>query len=205
MVAQEAKAVAEVASLAAQFTSECKAPALKHHRKQMLGHYPHQAKSVYVAVAFAEAKWAEREAEFAKKLAQSVPAEASPCETGEGTSEDYLGEDEAGSKIVKGKRKALLRREQDFLACKVRSSLDKVSSHASPFKKRCAQSSSFLHCCCACQPVWHELHVFILGLLIFLLAGAGVCALVFGAGVDDAWGGHQHGCKRQCGLACLAV
>ena len=49
-----------------------------------------------------------------------------------------LEEDEAWSKVEKGMRKAVLRRERDALAKHVRTSLSKVSAASSPFKKALA-------------------------------------------------------------------
>ena len=101
----------------------------------------------FVSVAFAEQKWAEREAEFATKMAQlqalaegqheSAGSEAQEdtfSESAEHASLDMLEDDDAWNKIDKTKRKALLGREREKLATRVKASL-KVSTHASPFKK----------------------------------------------------------------------
>ena len=103
-----------------------------------------------VSIAFAEAKWAEREAAFAQQVAQlqalvscqsastsegSAGSEASPSVSGDLASVDDLEDDDTWSKVVPGKRKALLCRERDALATKMRSTLGKVSAVSSPFKK----------------------------------------------------------------------
>ena len=100
----------------------------------------------FVSVAFAEEKWAEREATFAQQLAQlkalvspgfdsSSPAEPTASEADVAEAVEQPDEDEAWNTIERGKRKALLRQQRDILAKKVRANLGKVSAHASPFKK----------------------------------------------------------------------
>ena len=140
--AATAGAVAEVASLAAQFASERKAPTLQVPPQAGADAPPPPG---FVAVAFAEEKWAEREAAFAKQFAQlqalvdahsehaTTPGTTS-VEAEDSSSADFE-DDEAWGKVEKGKRKALLRKEREILATKVRHSLGKVSTHVSPFKK----------------------------------------------------------------------
>ena len=99
----------------------------------------------YVEIAFAEAKWNEREVHLQEQMAQlqalvatqregSGQADQSPSEAGDIQSIDQLVDDEAWGKVSSGKRKAVLQRERDLLAGKVRN-LSKVSTAASPFKK----------------------------------------------------------------------
>ena len=142
--AASARAVAEVASLAAQFASERKPPG---GIESLDAQARTPAPLGFVSVAFAEEKWAEREAAFTQQVAQlqALVASQSGC-TGvsdapsevldlEAVSDDIFEEDEKWSTVARGKRKALLHRERDILASKVRHSLGKVSAHASPFKK----------------------------------------------------------------------
>ena len=89
----------------------------------------------------------EREAAFTQQLAQlqalvanqdetAAASEVSPSEAGDAASADQLEEDEVWTKVERGKRKGLLRRERDALASKVRASLGKVKTcTASLFKK----------------------------------------------------------------------
>ena len=92
-----------------------------------------------VSVAFAQQKWAEREAAFEQQLAEvralvSAQTDAQ-SEAGEVEPMEQLEDDEAWSKVDKGKRQKLLRRERVALATSVRTSLGKVSTVSSPFKK----------------------------------------------------------------------
>jgi hypothetical protein len=133
--ANAAKAVAEVAGLAARFASErsaAPAPPADVHAEAT------PASPGFVSVAFAEEKWAEREASFTQQLAQlqaivatqsEVPSEAGDLEL------EHLEEDEAWSKVEKGRRKGVLRKQRETLATRVRAGLGKVSTAASPFKK----------------------------------------------------------------------
>ena len=65
--AAKAKATAEVASLAAQYASERIAPA---SAAPSAAHGDIQVPPGFVSVAFAEERWAEREAAFAQQLEQ---------------------------------------------------------------------------------------------------------------------------------------
>ena len=49
---------------------------------------------------------------------------------------DQLEDDDAWKKVEKAKRRTVLRQERDALAKKVRHSLGKVSTAASPFKRK---------------------------------------------------------------------
>ena len=100
-----------------------------------------------VSIAFAEERWAEREAAYLQEMVQLqallgaqdddiAPSEASPSEAGELGSADQLEADEAWSKIERSKRKAVLGRSGRVLATKVRSGIAKVSGCASPFTKK---------------------------------------------------------------------
>ncbi len=138
-----ANAVAEVASLAAQYASERTETAVVQTT-------PPQAPSPgFVSITFAEEKWAERERTFAEQLAQlqalvggatdegASASEASPSVAGDLASVDELVQDESSwSKVVPGRRKALLRRERDVLANKLRANLGEVSAAVSPFAKK---------------------------------------------------------------------
>lgn len=135
--AAAAHATAEVASLAAQFAQErstgssaAASPAANAEDKPAPG---------FVSIAFAEEKWAEREAAFAQQLAQvQALVSAQPdaqSEAGDFDPPEQLEDDEAWSKVDRGKRQKLLRRERDVLATNVRSKLGKVSAASSPFKK----------------------------------------------------------------------
>ena len=141
--AAAAKAATELASLAAQLASE-------HAVSETPAKFDEtpQAQPGFVSVEFAEAKWAEREAVFAQQLAQlqalvsssidtSSPAECVESTASEADASDAPDQldDEAWNKVEPTKRKALLHRQRDILAKKVRANLGKVSTHASPFKK----------------------------------------------------------------------
>ena len=138
-----AKANIEVAALAAKYASERTDTANASAAVAVEAPPPG-----YGSVSFAEEKWAEREAYFTQQLAQlqamvaaqgdcgSEASEASPSIAGELASIEELENDEAWTKVASGKRKALLHRERDMLARKVRNSLGKVSSAASPFVKK---------------------------------------------------------------------
>ena len=102
----------------------------------------------FVSVAFANEKWEEREAAFAQQLAQlqalvasqgptgDAASEATPSEAGDVASAAQLEDDDAWSAVDRSKRKALLRRERDALASKVKTHLGKIRSQPhSPFKK----------------------------------------------------------------------
>ena len=141
--ATAAKAAAEVAALAGRFASERTAPSAPAKPDETS-----QAPPGFVSLEFAEAKWAEREAAFGQQLAQlqalvspsadaSTPvdlAEATPSEADASDAAEQFDE-EAWSKAEPAKRKAMLGRQREILAKKLRANLGKVSSHASPFKK----------------------------------------------------------------------
>ena len=102
----------------------------------------------YVSIAFAEEKWAEREAAYAQQLEQlqalvatqpggaSAAAEPAPSSASDLGSLADLEEDEAWCKVDKGRRRALLHKQRDELASKVRSKLGGVATVRSPFHKR---------------------------------------------------------------------
>ena len=136
------KAATELASLAAQLASEHAVPAPAAAEEGP------QPPAGFVTVAFAEQKWAEREAEFTEKMAQlqalvdgqldgiaSETQDDTRSDCAELASVELFEDDEAWNKVDKTKRKALLGREREKLATKVKASLTKVSTHASPFKK----------------------------------------------------------------------
>ena len=98
----------------------------------------------FVSIAFAEEKWAEREAQVAEQIAQLQALVTTYASTqGESLSDvanasgdvENLEDDEVWNTVERGKRKAVLGKQRDALATKVRTSLAKVSGHASPFKK----------------------------------------------------------------------
>ena len=132
------KAATELALLAAQLASEHAVPAATPK-----GGEAAQLQPGFVAIAFAEQKWAEREADFAQKISQLQAlldehndASGSAADaSSEAPDLDKLEEDEAWNTVEKGKRKALLGRERAKLATKVKAGLNKVSTIASPFKK----------------------------------------------------------------------
>ena len=141
-----ARAAEEVAQLAARFASE-RVPGAGEGSPTPAAAGVAQAGAPaapagFVSVAFAEEKWAEREAAFAEQIAQLEALVGAP---GEGTlhkdeeapmaTEDLL-EDETWTTIGKERRKRVLRIERDVLATKVSSTLGKVRGVASPFKKR---------------------------------------------------------------------
>ena len=142
-----ARATAEVAALAAQYASE-KSPAPS---TGAVAGQPAAAPEGFVPLALAEAKWMEREQQFAAQIAalQTLVAgstqDAAACAASDAASEAgdesllALEEDEAWSKVDKGRRKAVLRRERDVLAKRVRTSLYKVREGAHcPFRKTAA-------------------------------------------------------------------
>ena len=97
-----------------------------------------------VSIAFAQEKWAEREAAFNQQIEQlralvqpvvmDAASEASPSEAADLDLADPL-DDSAWSKVDRTKRHKLLHREKDVLAKNVRSKLSKVSTVSSPFQK----------------------------------------------------------------------
>lgn len=72
---------------------------------------------------------------MANQVDSGTISEVSPSVAGDIGSVDQLEEDEAWGKVGFSKRKAVFRREHDALAHRVRYSLGKVSSAASPFKR----------------------------------------------------------------------
>ena len=97
-----------------------------------------------VTVAYAEEKWLEREAAFTKQLEQLKAdlgaAPAHVAASGAASVASDLGnlddlDDEQWSKVEKGRRSALLRRQKDELASKLRTRLNGVASVRSPFRK----------------------------------------------------------------------
>ena len=100
----------------------------------------------YVAVAYAEQKWAEREAEFSQRIAQlqalvenqpegAGSTDDTASEAAEQVPVDKLEEDDTWNQIERRKRKALLGCEREKLVTKVRANLSKVCASASPFRK----------------------------------------------------------------------
>ena len=94
-------------------------------------------------VAFAEEKWAEREAAFELHIAQiqamvvsatDTASDASPSEAGDLDLADPL-DDGAWNKVERTKRHKLLHKEREMLARNVRSKLAKVSATNSPFAR----------------------------------------------------------------------
>ena len=82
-------------------------------------------------MAFAEGKWAEREAIFNQQIEQlralvaahseaSAPSEGLPAEQEDAILLDEFEEDEAWNKVEPGKRKVLFGRQRDLLAKKVK-------------------------------------------------------------------------------------
>jgi len=133
-----AKLADEVSALVEQFAQERTAgPRTSTPPAASAGEAPDSA--AWVSVAFAEQKWAEREAAFEQQLAEAralVSAQTdAQSEAGEIEPLEQLEDDETWSKVEKGKRQKLLRRERVALAASVRTSLGKVSAVSSPFRK----------------------------------------------------------------------
>jgi hypothetical protein len=146
-----AKADAEVADLAARFASERNAApaAPATSGTAQLDANP----DGFVSRSFAEEKWAEREAHFARQLEQlqslvadgqagGAMLEAAPSEASDlGTLEqlEALADDDvAWGRVDKTKRKAVLSRQRDRLAKQVKTSIGgftKISGTHSPFSK----------------------------------------------------------------------
>jgi DNA repair exonuclease SbcCD ATPase subunit len=140
--ATAAKADAEVAVLAARFASERNAPPAQATNAVPPARPAEQAPPAagYVTIAFAEEKWAEREALYQQQMAQlqSLVAAQADEDTASEAGESDIGQvigDEVWNKVEKGKRKTLLRKEKEALATKVRAGIGKVSMASSPFKK----------------------------------------------------------------------
>ena len=143
--ATAAKADAEVAALATRFATQSgAAPAHPIAPPSASSVEQVQPGEGLVSIAFAEEKWAEREAAFAQQIAQlqalvvpalDVQSETSPSEAGDDLDLPDPLDDGAWSKVERAKRGKLLRKERDTLARNVRSKLSKVSAAASPFNK----------------------------------------------------------------------
>jgi hypothetical protein len=154
-----AKADAQVASLAARFAAERNAaPATPEKSGAALravdaAAQPDASPDGFVSRSFAEEKWAEREAHFARQLEQlqslvadgqaggalpeAAPSEASDLGTLEQL-ESLADDDVAWGKVDKTKRKAVLSRQRDRLAKQVKTSIGgftKISGAHSPFSK----------------------------------------------------------------------
>ena len=140
--ATAAKADAEVAVLATRFASERSAPPAQAANASSPAGLAELAPPAagYITIAFAEEKWAEREALYQQQMAQlqslvaAQPDEETPSEAGESDISQVIG-DEAWNKVEKGKRKTLLKKEKEALATKVRAGIGTVSMVSSPFKK----------------------------------------------------------------------
>ena len=92
-----------------------------------------EAPAGYVSIAFAEKKWAEREAVFSQQLAQLQAQLDNVSEAGDDL--EVLEDDEVWGKVEKGKRKSIFKQAGARRTEKLRAGLGKVSSTASPFKK----------------------------------------------------------------------
>jgi len=140
-----ARAAQEVSCLAAKYASErtAKAPDTAAGGTQEAAAPPG-----YVSVSFAEEKWREREAAFAQQMDQlkalldaqqestAAPASGASVASDIGSLAD-LEDDEKWSKVERSKRGALMRKQRDDLASKLRSKLGGVASvRPSPFAKK---------------------------------------------------------------------
>ena len=144
--AAAAQATAEVAALAAQYAAERSGPATA------AAAVPAEAPPGFVSAAYADQVWAEREAAFAQQLAQlqalgttqgeggAAAAEAPASVASDLGSIEDLEDDDSWKRVAAGKRRALLRRERDALAFKVRTTLGKVSSASSALLKKAGQA-----------------------------------------------------------------
>jgi hypothetical protein len=154
--AEVAKATAKVAELSLKITTE-RVGAVPAVGGLQAGEASVAAALDMVSRAFAEEKWAEREAMFAQReaeheraiaqlqglVAEATVPEASASEVAPsdlGSVED-LEDDAAWHQVERGSRQKVLARQKRLLAKEVRSSLGgianlaKVSATASPFKK----------------------------------------------------------------------
>ena len=153
-----AKADAQVADLAARFASERNAApaAPAGAASQAVDSAAATGPTGYVPIALAEARWNEREQEFQKIIAEALalaasdransmaPSDAAASDVGDVASLDALesfDDDEKWNKVGKDKRKAVLSKQRDVLATKVRKSLAKVSLTESPFSKKAKVAS----------------------------------------------------------------
>ena len=140
--AASTKAAAEVAELASQFAQErANTPLATSPQAALAGESA--PGPGFVSVAFAEEKWAEREAAFAMQIAQlqalvTASADgAAASEPGDTEAGDHLSleDDEVWNKVERGQRRTLVRKEKEVLAKKLRTGLGKMPSISSPFKK----------------------------------------------------------------------
>ena len=142
--AAAARATGEVAVLAAKFASErAAAPAAPEGASSTGGAQPPPG---FVSVTFAEEKWQEREVAFNQQLEQlkaiigtqqsaaAASADGASVASDVGNPEEL--DDDKWSKVDKGRRSALLRKQRDELASKLRSRLGGVTSVRSPFVKK---------------------------------------------------------------------
>jgi myosin heavy subunit len=143
--ANVAKADAEVALLAAQFASERSAAA---DTSTVSGGSVAPAPEGYVLSSFAEAKWQEREAQFAAQMAAvealvlGKPAEAAASAAPSEASDvqdvaclEFECEDEEWKRVSRDARKAIAAKHRSAIAGKVATCLGKVNKHANPFQK----------------------------------------------------------------------
>ena len=140
-----ARANAEVATLAARYASEWTAPPAGGAGVRPEGGEQQEAT---VPLAFAEAKWAEREAQFAAELAalqalvagegqggSASAAQSEAVDTQDPASLD-IDVDDAGWKTVgRETRRVIAARHRTVLAGKVAASTEKVSRAPCPFQK----------------------------------------------------------------------
>ena len=107
-----------------------------------------EAAEGFVSVAFAEAKWTEREQQFAEQMAalqalvagggqegsaSTAPSEAS--DTQDAASLDIEIDDDSWKKVDREVRKTIAAKHRTVLAGKVATSIGKVAKAASPFQK----------------------------------------------------------------------
>ena len=139
------RATAEVASLAARCAAERNATAAPTGEPAAGAKDPPEG---FVSIAFAEEKWAEREEALSLQLAElramvasqadssAAPTEAAPSMASDVGAVEDVEDDEKWSKVAKDNRHALLRKQKEELATKVRSKLKAVTTVRSPFLKR---------------------------------------------------------------------
>jgi hypothetical protein len=145
--AAAAKACAEVATLAAKYAEGSAESAEPRAPPELMETPPG-----FVSIAFAEEKWAEREVVMAQHMAQlQALVEAAQAEGGSAGADaepsmalDDILDEGKWSKVAPSKRRALLHRERDAFAGKVRASLGsigKASGIDSPFAKKGAAAA----------------------------------------------------------------
>ena len=142
-----AAAKAEVRALAAQRAAEAdgSAPSAASVPSLATGADPPEG---FVSVAFAEAKWQEREAAFAAQMAalqdlvagssHGGPASAEPSEasdTADPASLDIDFEDDSWKSVGKEARKAIAAKHRKVIVGRLATSISKVGKSASPFQK----------------------------------------------------------------------